>query len=122
MKRQKSKPARELELEGQLAQAVKERDRATDAWMEESRRALTAMSAQQENVKLKKQLAIVAHLAAGRTNEAIQEFLDPIAYNFSVNVVMNDEVRDRANEEMLKRVVEKLTGYLAELRLEPKPK
>lgn len=112
----------EKKLKAELEHALAAYETLSRMWTEELNRSHEMRTAAIDAAKLKKQLSIVAHIIAGRANEAITELLDPIIFNFKVEVNMGEEAHAAAQKEMLKQVVENAKSALDRIEIAPKEK
>lgn len=93
---------------------------AHDRWVEEASKGAEVISLRMQNQKLQKQIQLVQHIAAGRTAQAIEELLDPMAVVFNMDVrIVGDSAVEKAKEETLASVVKIVTDHLSQLRVKP---
>ena len=112
-------------LETHVEQIKGERERAredADQWkercLEESQRAAQGLQVKMENDRLNQREKLVALIAAGKNLEAINFLLTAQVMLFKVNVrFADDNARNKAEDEMLQRVVRIATTALAQVRI-----
>lgn len=77
-----------------------------------------AMSATFENPRLKKQLLVIGHIAAGRSNDAINEILTASELVFSMDVrYADDKGRIASEDALLHKLVQTLKETLDAIKI-----
>jgi len=98
--------------------AVDEARRFKDQWLEETQKASQALAARMENDRLAQREKLVALIASNKNLEAIDFLLTAQVMLFKVDVrFADDNARNKAEDEMLQRLVKIATDALAQARI-----
>jgi lysylphosphatidylglycerol synthetase-like protein (DUF2156 family) len=114
-----------IDLEAFVEQAKAERQRAVDElqhwkdrWLEETQKSSQGLSVKMENDRLEQREKLVALIASNKNLEAIDFLLTAQVMLFKVDVrFADDNSRNKAEDEMLQRVIRIATDALAQVRI-----
>lgn len=104
-------------LLNEVKRLTEENERFSKMLHEERQKVSGAMGAAMDNVKLKKQIEIIQHIARGDAQAAILAVLDPVVYAFNLDIRFDDATAKAHEAEVLRQVVKRVDECLASLRI-----